>query len=176
MTKLNTQNPDFITWKHENIQFDILGGIRLEGLDRLRVTVRATYESIILRHNIDLYNDNQLTTLVRKCAERFEMSSSYMYPIIGDLVNKLEEYRIKTINEQKAETIKKKELSKIEIEQSTKLLKSKDLLKTINDHIGKAGVIYFHFSFNVKPFAHYKYGCKWYRKKSFTRICSCATA
>ena len=142
MHELNTQNPEFLTWTHENIQFDILGGIRLEGLDRLRVTVRATYEGIIIRHNVDLYNDNQLTVLVRKCAERFEMSSSYMYPIIGQLVNLLEDYRIKEINSQKENSKpKKKELSEVEIKAAQELLKSESLLETINELIGKSGVI-----------------------------------
>ncbi|NOQ72497.1 MAG: hypothetical protein GQ574_10875 [Crocinitomix sp.] len=142
MQKLNTQNPDFLTWTHENIQFDILGGIRLEGLDRLRVTVRATYDSIIIRHNVDLYNDNQLTVLVRKCAERFEMSSSFMYPVVGELVNMLEDYRIKEINAQKENSKpKKKELSKDEIKQATGLLKTPNLLDKVNDLIGKSGVI-----------------------------------
>ncbi|NOQ75415.1 MAG: hypothetical protein GQ574_25620 [Crocinitomix sp.] len=142
MQKLNTQNPDFLTWTHENIQFDILGGIRLEGLDRLRVTVRATYDNIIIRHNVDLYNDNQLTVLVRKCAERFEMSSSFMYPVVGELVNLLEDYRIKEINAQKENSKpKKKELTKDEIKEATQLLKTPNLLKIVNDLIGKSGVI-----------------------------------
>ena len=142
MQKLNTNNPEFLTWAHENIQFDILGGIRLEGLDRLRVTVRATYDNIIIRHNVDLYNDNQLTVLVRKCAERFEMSTSFMYPIIGQLVNLLEDYRIKEINAQKESSKpKKKELTASEAERATELLKSKNLLEVINDLIGKSGVI-----------------------------------
>ena len=142
MQKLNTQNPDFLTWKHENIQFDILGGIRLEGLDRLRVTVRAMYDNIIIRHNVDLYNDNQLTQLVRKCAERFEMSSSFMYPIIGELVNLLEEYRIKEINALKENSKpKKKTLTDQERQSATDLLQSKNLLEVINDLIGNSGVI-----------------------------------
>ena len=142
MNELNTQNPDFLTWQHDDIQFDILGGIRLSGLDRLRVTVRATYDQIIIRHNVDLYNDNQLTILVRKCAERFEMSTSYMYPIIGQLVNLLEDYRIKEINALKeASKPKKKELSTDEIKAATELLKTPNLLETINELIGKSGVI-----------------------------------
>ncbi len=142
MQELNTTNPDFLTWVHDGLQFDILGGIRLEGLDRLRVTVRATYDGIIIRHNVDLYNDNQLTQLVRKCAERFEMSSSFMYPIIGQLVNLLEDYRIKEINAQKeSSNTKKKELTEQEIEQASTLLKTPNLLETINDLIGKSGVI-----------------------------------
>jgi type IV secretory pathway ATPase VirB11/archaellum biosynthesis ATPase len=142
MNNLNTQNPDFLTWTDEQIQFDILGGIRLEGLDRLRVTVRATYDGIIIRHNVDLYNDNQLTQLVRKCAERFEISSSFMYPIVGQLVNLLEDYRIKEINALKeSSNTKKKELSEEEAEAASQLLKTPNLLETINDLIGKSGVI-----------------------------------
>lgn len=142
MQNLNTTNPDFLTWTHEHIQFDILGGIRLEGLDRLRVTVRATYDGIIIRHNVDLYNDNQLTQLVRKCAERFEMSASFMYPIVGQLVNLLEDYRIKEINAQKeSSNTKRKELSTEETEEAQNLLKTPNLLETINDLIGKSGVI-----------------------------------
>ncbi|MCF6299411.1 MAG: hypothetical protein L3J01_05990 [Thiomicrorhabdus sp.] len=142
MQTLNTQNPDFISWIHEDIHFDILGGIRLEGLDRMRVTVRVVYDQIIIRHNVDLYNDNQLRELVRKCAERFEMSSSYMYPIIGELVNLLEEYRIQEIkskvdNQKK----KKKELSKKEAQAASQLLESKNLLVLVNDLIGQSGVI-----------------------------------
>jgi len=142
MQNLNTSNPDFLTWTHDDIQFDILGGIRLSGLDRLRVTVRATYDQIIIRHNVDLYNDNQLTILVRKCAERFEMSTSYMYPVIGQLVNLLEDYRVKEINALKeASKPKKKELTKEETEAASQLLKSKNLLEAINELIGKSGVI-----------------------------------
>jgi hypothetical protein len=145
MQTLNTQNPDFLTWTHEHIQFDILGGIRLEGLDRLRVTVRATYDGIIIRHNVDLYNDNQLTQLVRKCAERFEMSASFMYPIVGQLVNLLEDYRIKEINALKeSSNTKKKELSEEEAEEAQNLLKTPNLLETIN--VSKAQV------FSIKQF------------------------
>ena len=142
MQKLNTQNSDFLTWTHKKIQFDILGGIRLEGLDRLRVTVRATYDNIIIRHNVDLYNDNQLTVLVRKCAERFEMSSSFMYPVVGELVNLLEDYRIKEINAEKENSKpKKKELSPDEVKAASALLKTPKLLEKVNDLIGNSGVI-----------------------------------
>ncbi len=141
-TKLNTENPDFIVWEHDGLKFDILGGIRMEGLDRLRVTIRVTYDQLIIRHNVDLYNDNLLTQLVRKCAERFEMSSSYLYPIVGELVNLLEDYRIKEIKkEQQGATVKKVELSEEEAEAATQLLESENLLSTINDLIGQAGVI-----------------------------------
>lgn len=39
--QLNTANPDAITYQTEEILYTILGGIRLEGLDRLRVTIKV---------------------------------------------------------------------------------------------------------------------------------------
>ncbi|NOQ72490.1 MAG: hypothetical protein GQ574_10840 [Crocinitomix sp.] len=138
---LTTENPDFIVWEHEKLCFDILGGIRMEGLDRLRVTLRVRFDQAVIRHNLDLYNDDALTKLVRKCAERFEMSSSYMYPVIGQLINLLEDYRIKAIQEAKETTVVKKVLTPDEVENATVLLKSKNLLSKISSLIGQGGVI-----------------------------------
>lgn len=36
-TKLNTSNPEHITYEHPPLDIAVLGGIRLEGLDRMRV-------------------------------------------------------------------------------------------------------------------------------------------
>ncbi len=139
--KLNVENPQFIYWEEKNIKFDVLGGIRLNGLDRLRVTLRVTFNNDVIRHNVDLYNDNQFSNIVRKCAERFEMSSSYLSPIIGQLTNLLEEYRINEIKSRTEKKDLKIQLSDEEKKEAIKLLKSKDLLSTINKLIGQAGVI-----------------------------------
>jgi len=40
-SKINIANPEAITYSTEEIAYTILGGIRLEGLDRLRVTIKA---------------------------------------------------------------------------------------------------------------------------------------
>jgi hypothetical protein len=37
---LNTTNPDHIEYRHGLIDITVLGGVRLEGLDRLRVTLK----------------------------------------------------------------------------------------------------------------------------------------
>ena len=80
--KLNTTNPQNIEYKTEEITVAILGGIKLDGLDRMRVTLKITVHNrkydlyldnpeiaaLTLRHNIDLYNDTQVEKLVRKTA------------------------------------------------------------------------------------------------------------
>jgi hypothetical protein len=40
-SKINVTNPEAITYNTEEIGYTILGGIRLEGLDRLRVTIKV---------------------------------------------------------------------------------------------------------------------------------------
>ena len=39
--ELNTTNPDSLTYQNEILKLTALGGIRLEGLDRMRVTLKA---------------------------------------------------------------------------------------------------------------------------------------
>lgn len=65
----DTTNPDHIRYEHDMIEIIILGGIRLEGLDRMRVTLKIQVEHLALRHNLDLYNDTQVEKLIRKVAE-----------------------------------------------------------------------------------------------------------
>lgn len=39
--QINTSQPEAITYQSGELAFTILGGIRLEGLDRLRVTLKV---------------------------------------------------------------------------------------------------------------------------------------
>lgn len=39
--KINISNPEAITYITDEVGYTILGGIRLEGLDRLRVTIKV---------------------------------------------------------------------------------------------------------------------------------------
>ncbi|NTW32625.1 MAG: hypothetical protein HGB12_08385, partial [Bacteroidetes bacterium] len=140
MEPLNTQNPEHITWKHEQLNFAILGGIRLEGLDRLRVTIKTEFKTIAIRHNLDLYNDGQLEKLVRKYAERFEIGTVYIGKALGELINRLENYRLQEIKKQEIPEIKKT-LSETQIKEAKLFLQTPDLLLRTNELIGKTGMI-----------------------------------
>ncbi|QLE02031.1 hypothetical protein HX109_10870 [Galbibacter sp. BG1] len=69
---LDTNNPNNYTYQTNHLEIHVLGGIKLNKLDSLRVTlsINKTKHHNKLRHNIDLYNDNQVEKLVRKTAER----------------------------------------------------------------------------------------------------------
>ena len=77
MNNLETTNPNNYQYKTEHLEIHILGGIKLNKLESLRVTVsiQKPKQYNILRQSIDLYNDNQVEKFVRKTAERLEFGT-----------------------------------------------------------------------------------------------------
>jgi hypothetical protein len=140
---LNHHNPEYVTWKHEEMLFALLGGIRIEGLHSMRVTLKVdfkTYPSI--RHGLDLYNETQVEKLVKKTAERFTLSTTYVHTAVGNLINTVEEYRLQQIDKSKLKALNNKPtLTKEEIEEAETFLKQQNLLQHTNECIGKSGVI-----------------------------------
>lgn len=79
-------NPHCFTCQTEELLIELLGGIRVEGLDRMRVTMKITIikrkhaaylrnpelASLSVRHNLNLYNDSQVQKFVVRVAEKLE--------------------------------------------------------------------------------------------------------
>ena len=72
--RLATTDPNNYEYKTKYLEIHILGGLRTNKLESLRVTlsIQKLKSSNILRHSIDLYNDNQVEKFVRRCAWRFQ--------------------------------------------------------------------------------------------------------
>ncbi len=66
MSKLNTSNPEHLCYTHEPLEIAVLGGIRLEGLDRLRTTLKIEVEGLAIRHNLDSNVSNYLVCLFKE--------------------------------------------------------------------------------------------------------------
>jgi predicted DNA-binding protein len=143
MEQLNHHNPEYVTWKYEELLFAILGGIRIEGLHSMRVTLKIDFKTFpSIRHSLDLYNETQTEKLVKKTAERFTLSTTYVQKAVGHLINTVEDYRLQQIDNSKLKSISSKPtLSKEEIIEAETFLKEPNLLQRTNDCIGKSGVI-----------------------------------
>ncbi|HEY4197940.1 MAG TPA: hypothetical protein VGM63_20505 [Mucilaginibacter sp.] len=102
---LNTDNPEYLTWNFEQLQVALLGGIKIAGLDRLRVTIKVTWKQLSIRHNLDLYNDSGLDKLVKRCAERFGLGTAYFVGAFAQLIDVLEEYRLHELGKLKVEGV-----------------------------------------------------------------------
>jgi hypothetical protein len=144
-TKLQSENTDQLIYTNELLELTVLGGIRLDGLDRMRVTLKIQLQESSrppVRHNLDLYNDTQLEKFIRKVAEKLEIGTSVISASLSELTEELEKYRLAEIKA-KEENLKPKikQLNLGEIEESETFLKSKDLLNKTNELIGKSGVI-----------------------------------
>jgi hypothetical protein len=140
-SKLDPTNPDHITYEHPPLDIAILGGIRLEGLDRMRATLKIQVEHLSLRHNLDLYNDTQVEKLIRKIAERLEIGTSVAAAALTDLTDELEKYRLEEIEKQNQVQDKRKFLSPEEIKEAQAYLKAPNLMGRTMEDIGRAGVI-----------------------------------
>jgi predicted transcriptional regulator len=142
-TKLNTQNPNQLDYQNKLIKITVLGGIRIDGLDRMRVTlkIQATeIESVAVRHNLDLYNDTQVEKLIRKTATKLEIGTSVIEASINELIEALEKYRLEQLEntDQKAQT---KTLTEKEKQEALQLLQETELLTITNNLIGQSGII-----------------------------------
>jgi predicted transcriptional regulator len=144
MNNLNTSNSNNYEYTTKHLEIHILGGLKTNKLESLRITlsVQKPKQHNILRHSIDLYNDNQVEKFTRKIAERLEIGTSVARKTLQELTHELENYRFLLLDEyEKQHQPYFKELSATEIKQAETFLKSKDLLKKTNKLIGEAGVI-----------------------------------
>ncbi|HEX6170608.1 MAG TPA: hypothetical protein VFZ33_13000 [Chitinophagaceae bacterium] len=103
--KLETTNPNCFTYQTEEsttadrLLIGLLGGVGVNGLDRMRVTMKltvinrkhASYLSdpelagLSVRHNHDLYNDTQVEKFVRRVAEKLQTGSIALTKVMAVL-------------------------------------------------------------------------------------------
>lgn len=151
--------PELIIIDQQKLQYEnpalhitVLGGIRLEGLDRLRVTLKIQVQESPrppFRNSIDLYNDTQLEKFIRKAAEKLELGTTILAASISELTEQLENYRLEQIKQStENQKPKLKQLSEKEKQAATTFLQAPSnspegggLLQRTNDLIGQSGLI-----------------------------------
>lgn len=142
--KLNTANHDSLQYSNEILNITVLGGIKLEGLDRMRVTLKIQLQNSSVppvRHNLDLYNDNQLEKLIRKTAERLEIGTSVIAASLAELTEQLEAYRLEQIKNKEHEMPQSPTLTAKQRKEAKGFLESQNLMERTNEMIGKSGMI-----------------------------------
>lgn len=154
--KINTTNSEAISYTTEETGYTVLGGIRLEGLDRLRITIKVEVinrklvyylnnpdiANLAIRQNLDLYSITQVEKLARLVAERLEISVTQVSKDLSDITSELERYRLQQIEQkEKQQTKQAKQLTETERTAATAFLKNKNLLAVTNEMIGKSGIV-----------------------------------
>jgi len=143
-TKLITTNPELLIYDNCELLITVLGGIKITGLDRMRVTLKVehrTKRALPVRHNLDLYNQPHSEQLVNKIAESFDTSTQTTATTIAQLTEALENYRAARIEHLQARPQTRPEMTPAETAAALNELKTPHLLKKINQRIAESGII-----------------------------------
>jgi predicted transcriptional regulator len=135
---------EHLTYENQILRLSVLGGIKLEGLDRMRSTLKIELKESStppIRHNLDLYNDSACEKLIRRAAERLEIGTSVIAGSLSELTGKLEAYRLEKIKENEPKAYQSPVLSASERKAAESFLKSANLLEKTNELIGRSGVV-----------------------------------
>ncbi|OWP82824.1 hypothetical protein BWK59_13815 [Flavobacterium davisii] len=143
-SNLNTTNPNHYIFETKHLKISILGGIRFNNLEALRVTlgIQKLKSEQVLRQNIDLYNDTSIEKLTRKIAERLEIGTAIVRRDLDQLTNELEQFRLQEVEQQgKLYEKQVKVLTEKEIKEAKEFLAQDKLIDKTQELIGKSGVI-----------------------------------
>ena len=143
MNNLDVTDPNNYQYKTQYLKIHILGGLKTNKLETLRITlsIQKPKSHNIIRHSIDLYNDNQVERLVRKVAERLEIGTTIVRRTLQELTRELENHRFLLLEQQQVAAPIIKEMTASELRAAEAFLKKKNLLEKTNELIGKSGVI-----------------------------------
>jgi hypothetical protein len=142
-TQLNTENHEEMYYENALLKQSVLGGIKLEGLDRMRVTLKIELKDSPrppVRHNLDLYNDTQLEKFIRKIAEKLEIGTQVIAASLSELTNELEKYRLIKIKEQQTEAPQTKPLTETEKNTAKENLQVKNLMQQTREDLQQTGI------------------------------------
>lgn len=143
--KLNTDNPELILYETDLLHITILGGIKITGLDRLRVTLKIDKKEythhLPVRHSLDLYHSRQVEQLAQKMGESLEIGTAESERTISKLTGSLERYRQNKLELLKPKKKERKEMTETERTEAIKYLKRKKLLRNTLQDITKSGIV-----------------------------------
>ena len=142
--KLDTSNHEALTYETTELHITVLGGIKISGLERMKVTLKIqvkTSHYIPLRQHLDLYNNDQLTRLIRTLNEQFDVKTETARQTLLDLIEQLEAYRINRINQMQSVQTKSVAITPKELTTTEKYLSDKNLMERTIEDLGKTGIV-----------------------------------
>ncbi|WP_198674162.1 CHC2 zinc finger domain-containing protein [Chitinophaga alhagiae] len=142
--RLNTSNPELLVYESSLLQVTVLGGVRLTGLDRLRVTLKVEHRQnmfLPVRHSLDLYHHGQVQQLVSLVTETFDMNGQAVVTLVAQLTGALESYRAQRLERLQAKPESKPTLSPAQRQAAIHYLQQPNLLRRTSDDIGASGIV-----------------------------------
>ncbi len=147
--RLETTNPDCLIYQTEQLLVSIWGGIELNNLGRLKVSLHVrskTDRYKTYRDEVNLYSHQNTEKLIRNLASGLEVSTTSISQTIAELTEQLEEYRNQERAKQKQQEIEAadKELETFtdkQLQQGIAFLRQPDLMQKTQEAIGNIGLV-----------------------------------
>jgi len=142
--KLITANSELLVYDSGELLITVLGGIKLTGLDRMKVTLKVEHKArptLPVRHHLDLYNHPHTEQLIHKIAESFDLPMQVATHTIATLTGELEGYRARRMESLQPRAEERIELSAAERQAAIQYLKQANLLGRTGEDIGRSGVV-----------------------------------
>lgn len=142
--RLNTANPELLVYESVSLQVTVLGGVRLTGLDRLRVTLKVEHRQgmfLPVRHSLDLYHHGQVQQLVQLITETFDMNGQAVVTLVAQLTGALESYRAQRLERLQAKPERKPTLTPAQKQAAIQYLQQPNLLRRTSEDIGQSGIV-----------------------------------
>lgn len=142
--KLNTVNAELLLYDDNDLYIEILGGIKITGLDRMKVTLKILHKGttrLPVWHSLDLYQHEKREQLINTIADAFDIGTTVINYTIAELIKSLENYRL-----QKIESLQKKpetqpEMTAAQRQVAIAELQKPDLLKRTSQLIALSGIV-----------------------------------
>jgi DNA primase/ABC-type dipeptide/oligopeptide/nickel transport system ATPase component len=143
-TKFITSNPELLIYDNCELRIEVLGGIKITGLDRMRVTLKVLHKNKIKQpvwHSLDLYHHGQREQAVEAITDSLDTATSSTMHTLADLTSALEHYRLQRIEalQQKPEQVK--EMSAAERQAALKELQHPSLLQRTAQLLEQCGIV-----------------------------------
>jgi DNA primase len=144
LAKLDTRNTELLIYDNCQLRIEVWGGIKITGLDRMKVTLKVQHKTkqlLPIRDTLDLYSRQQTENLIQTISENFDANIKQTETTISELTNELENYRIKKIEALQPKQETKNELSAAQRTTAINELKKEKLLERHNKMIGLTGIV-----------------------------------
>ena len=142
--KLSIISPELLIYDNCVLKISVLGGVKLNGLDRLRVTLKIEHKEenfLPIRHNVDLYHSINTEQFTAKIAENMEISPAASSQTLEKVTQALEKYRADKLVALQPKKKEKVKLSDKELSEAITYLKDKNLIENTKKDIAISGLV-----------------------------------
>lgn len=142
--KLNTCNAELLLYDDHDLYIEVLGGIKITGLDRMKVTLKILHKEttqLPIWHSLDLYHHVQREQLMNNIADAFDIGTTVINQIIAELIKSLEGYRLQKIESLQKKPEEPQELTAAQRQAAITELQKPNLLQRTSEMIALSGIV-----------------------------------